>query len=176
MAMINVNRENSDPYYRYKMPRLVAKIEGKGNGIKTVVVNMVEIAKSLGRPASYPCKYFGCELGAQTQMDAKNERYIVNGAHDGDRLQDLLDGFIKKFVLCPDCENPETVLVCVKIGCNTLYLYWYLVSCIQHVDRKRAIHQGCQACGYQGTIGPRHKLTTFIQNHPPEGSSSSGKR
>jgi translation initiation factor 5 len=102
-----------------------------------------------------PCKYFGCELGAQTQMDAKNERYIVNGAHDGDRLQDLLDGFIKKFVLCPDCENPETVL---------------------HVDRKRAIHQGCQACGYQGTIGPRHKLTTFIQNHPPEGSSSSGKR
>ena len=24
--MINVNRENSDPYYRYKMPRLVAKV------------------------------------------------------------------------------------------------------------------------------------------------------
>ena len=45
-------------------------------------------------------------------MDAKSERYIVNGAHDGDRLQELLDGFIKKFVLCPDCENPETVLVC----------------------------------------------------------------
>lgn len=61
------------------------------------------------------CKYFGCELGAQTQMDAKNERYIVNGAHEGERLQDLLDGFIKKFVLCPDCENPETVLVRVNV-------------------------------------------------------------
>lgn len=57
------------------------------------------------------CKFFGCELGAQTQMDIKNSRYIVNGAHEEARLQDLLDGFIKKFVLCPECENPETHLV-----------------------------------------------------------------
>ena len=28
MAMVNVNRENSDPYYRYKMPRLMAKVGG----------------------------------------------------------------------------------------------------------------------------------------------------
>lgn len=58
-----------------------------------------------------PTKYFGCELGAQTQIDLKNERYIVNGSHDADKLQEILDGFIEKFVLCPDCENPETVLV-----------------------------------------------------------------
>ena len=59
-----------------------------------------------------PTKYFGCELGAQTQIDLKNERYIVNGSHDAEKLQDILDGFIEKFVLCPDCDNPETVLVC----------------------------------------------------------------
>ena len=35
----------------------------------------------------------------------------MNGSHDADKLQDILDGFIEKFVLCPDCENPETVLV-----------------------------------------------------------------
>ena len=65
---------------------------------------------------SDPCKYFGCELGAQTQMDTKNNRYIVNGAHEGSKLQAMLDGFIKKFVLCPECENPETDLVSVDIG------------------------------------------------------------
>ena len=43
-----------------------------------------------------PTKYFGCELGAQTQFDFKNDRYIVNGSHDASKLQDMLDGFIKK--------------------------------------------------------------------------------
>ena len=62
-------------------------------------------------PTLDPCKYFGCELGAQTQMDTKLGRYIVNGAHESAKLQDILDGFIKKFVLCPGCDNPETDLV-----------------------------------------------------------------
>jgi len=56
-------------------------------------------------------KFFGCELGAQVQMNAKEDRYIVNGAHDCEKLQNLLDGFIKRFVLCPNCDNPETKLV-----------------------------------------------------------------
>ncbi len=44
-----------DFLFRYKMPRLIAKVEGKGNGIKTVIPNMAEIARSLGRPPT--CKY-----------------------------------------------------------------------------------------------------------------------
>jgi translation initiation factor 5 len=58
-----------------------------------------------------PTKYFGCELGAQVKCDDKNERYIVNGEHDAERLQTILDGFISKFVLCASCRNPETDLV-----------------------------------------------------------------
>lgn len=50
MASVNVNRNLTDQFYRYKMPKLIAKVEGKGNGIKTVIVNMVEIAKALNRP------------------------------------------------------------------------------------------------------------------------------
>lgn len=67
---------------------------------------------------SDPTKYFGCELGAQTQFDLKNDRYIVNGAHEAIKLQGLLDGFIKKFVLCPQCSNPETNLVSNSKYCN----------------------------------------------------------
>ncbi|XP_060532170.1 eukaryotic translation initiation factor 5 [Cylas formicarius] len=160
---VNVNRSVSDVFYRYKMPRLMAKVEGKGNGIKTVIVNMAEVAKALGRPPTYPTKYFGCELGAQTQFDFKNERFIVNGSHDAGKLQDLLDGFIRKFVLCPECENPETELI---------------VS-----TKKNTISQGCKACGHHGLLVSNHKLMTFILKNPPnlnpatQGSSlTEGKR
>lgn len=143
---LNVNRNVQDSFYRYKMPRLVAKVEGKGNGIKTVIVNMVDVARALYRPPTYVTKYFGCELGAQTQFDIKAERYIVNGCHDGARLQDMLDGFIKRFVLCEKCDNPETVL---KV-------------------KKNLIGASCKACGHQYVLDMRHKLTTFIVKNPPE--------
>uniref|UniRef100_A0A8D0Q0P1 Eukaryotic translation initiation factor 5 n=1 Tax=Sus scrofa TaxID=9823 RepID=A0A8D0Q0P1_PIG len=54
---VNVNRSMSDQFYRYKMPRLIAKVEGKGNGIKTVIVNMVDGAKALNRKIG--CKGHG---------------------------------------------------------------------------------------------------------------------
>lgn len=148
MATVNINSEVTDPFYRYKMPRLIAKVEGKGNGIKTVIVNMSEIAKALSRPPTYPTKFFGCELGAQTMFDFKNERFIVNGSHDASKLQQLLDGFIKRFVLCPECSNPETQLTASQ--------------------KKQTISQRCIACGYTGMIDMRHKLTTFILKNPPD--------
>ncbi|XP_076172893.1 eukaryotic translation initiation factor 5 [Ptiloglossa arizonensis] len=163
MGSVNVNRNVSDAFYRYKMPRIQAKVEGKGNGIKTVIVNMVDVAKAIGRPATYPTKYFGCELGAQTQFDFKNERFIVNGSHDATKLQDLLDGFIRKYVLCPACDNPETEL---------------MVNA-----KKGTISQGCKACGYHGLLESNHKLNTYILKNPPslnpavQGSSlTEGKR
>jgi len=154
---LNVNRNVLDPFYRYKMPRLLAKVEGKGNGIKTVIANMTEIAKALERPPTYPTKYFGCELGAQTQFDLKNERYIVNGEHDAGRLQEILDGFIKKFVLCSACDNPETTLTVQK--------------------NKGVIHSKCKACGNAAIIDPKHKLSTFILKNPPkEQKDEAGKK
>ncbi|CAF1663363.1 unnamed protein product [Adineta ricciae] len=56
MAMINVNRQTNDMFYRYKMPKLIAKVEGTGNGIKTVVVNATAIAKALNRPTTCEAK------------------------------------------------------------------------------------------------------------------------
>lgn len=163
MSTVNVNRNVTDIFYRYKMPRISAKVEGKGNGIKTVIVNMAEVAKALGRPATYPTKYFGCELGAQTQFDYKHERFIVNGSHDAEKLQDLLDGFIRKYVLCPECDNPETDL---KVQA-----------------KKGTISQSCKACGFHGPLEVHHKVNTFIIKNPPnmnpstQGSSlTEGKR
>lgn len=78
---VNIGGDSADKSYRYKMPQLIAKIEGRGNGIKTVIPNMPEIAKALQTEPAYPTKYFGMELGALSNYFAKTERAIVNGAH-----------------------------------------------------------------------------------------------
>ncbi|KAG1042659.1 hypothetical protein G6F43_011843 [Rhizopus delemar] len=154
MAAINVRRDVQDSFYRYKMPRLQAKVEGKGNGIKTVVVNMAEIARALSRPPSYPTKYFGVELGAQVKCDDKNERYIVNGDHDANKLQSTLDGFINKFVLCQSCKNPETDII------------------IKNDD----ILMDCKACGARNTADMRHKLSAYIVKNPPAVASKNVRK
>uniref|UniRef100_A0A183BJV6 Eukaryotic translation initiation factor 5 n=1 Tax=Globodera pallida TaxID=36090 RepID=A0A183BJV6_GLOPA len=130
---INVNRGVHDPFYRYKMPRILAKVEGKGND---------------------PTKYFGCELGAQTNFDLKNERYIVNGEHDANKLQDILDGFIRKFVLCPSCDNPETVLTV----------------------KRQVINGKCKACGHTYMVDPKQKLSTFILKNPPPSENNDAEK
>ncbi|KAI9504380.1 eukaryotic translation initiation factor 5 [Coemansia spiralis] len=144
--MVNICRDNEDPFYRYQMPKMQGKIEGKGNGIKTVLPNITDVARALSRPPSYATKYFGTELGAQTKMDEKNEKYIVNGAHEVSKLQDILDGFIDKFVLCGNCKCPETDLIV----------------------KDQFIVKKCKACGKRTDVDMRHKLTTFILKNPPE--------
>ncbi|KAK9708352.1 eukaryotic translation initiation factor 5 [Basidiobolus ranarum] len=146
MTAINIRRDVKDSFYRYKMPRLLAKVEGRGNGIKTVVPNMTDISRSLCRPPAYPTKYFGCELGAQVKCEAKNDRYIINGSHEAEKMQKLLDGFIDKFVLCGACKNPETDLIISKDD----------------------IIRDCKACGQRTPVDMRQKLTTYILKNPPE--------
>lgn len=41
-------------------------------------------------------KFYGCELGAQTNFDKTTGTSIVNGAHDQKKLCELLEDFIKK--------------------------------------------------------------------------------
>ncbi|XP_076940476.1 eukaryotic translation initiation factor 5-like [Bidens hawaiensis] len=153
MALQNIGASNSDDaFYRYKMPKMITKIEGRGNGIKTNIVNMVDVAKALARPASYTTKYFGCELGAQSKFDEKTGVSLVNGSHDTAKLAGLLENFIKKYVQCYGCGNPETEI---------------LVTKTQMVQLK------CAACGFVSDVDMRDKLTSFILKNPPEQKKNS---
>ncbi|TAQ90871.1 hypothetical protein B7494_g756 [Chlorociboria aeruginascens] len=155
MATVNIRRDVSDPFYRYKMEKIQSKIEGKGNGIKTVIVNLSSVAQSLARPGAYVIKYFGFELGAQTNTNPADDRWIINGAHEATKLQDYLDGFISKFVLCKKCKNPETDVV-IKDG---------------------RILLDCKACGQRSDVDLRLKLSGFIlKNQPKKGKKDKTKK
>lgn len=137
------------------MERLQSKVEGKGNGIKTVIVNLSSVASSLSRPASYVIKYFGFELGAQTNNNPADDRWIINGAHEASKLQDYLDGFISKFVLCKKCKNPETD---VQIKDGNILL-------------------DCKACGQRSDVDARLKLSSFIiKSQPKKGKKDKSEK
>lgn len=155
MATVNIRSDVKDPFYRYKMERLQSKIEGKGNGIKTVIVNLSSVASSLARPGAYVIKYFGFELGAQTNTNPSDDRWIINGAHEASKLQDYLDGFINKFVLCKKCKNPETDVI-IKEGHIVL---------------------DCKACGQRSDVDLRQKLSGFIlKNQPKKGKKDKSEK
>lgn len=153
MLNISGTSKNDDPTYRYKMPRLESKIEGRGNGIKTVVTNMAAISEALNRPPSLPTKFFGTELGAQSRWEDETEKATVNGAHNTGDLQKLLNIFIDKFVLCPKCHLPETALVV----------------------RKQLIQHKCSACGAKEAVDMSHKLCTFILKEAATATAAAAK-
>ncbi|PXF40579.1 putative eukaryotic translation initiation factor 5-1 [Gracilariopsis chorda] len=147
MESVNIGG-GDDQFNRYKMPPVIGKVEGRGNGIKTRIVNCVEVARALHRPPGYVCKFFGCELCAQTKINDADGEYIVNGAFSQSVLADTLQKFIKMFVLCNSCNLPETDIKVKKNGLIT---------------------QVCNACGATGVCDMTHKLCTYIVNNPPDG-------
>ncbi len=142
MSIINIAGTTpvDDPNYRYKMPTVVGKIEGKGNGIKTVIVNIYDLSTALHREPGEVNKFFGCEIGAQTTYNEKDDKAIVNGAHSDQVLQSSVHKYIEAFVLCPNCRLPETDYK-IKNGC---------------------IWHRCKACGHKEMVDMNHKLCTYI--------------
>jgi len=147
----NIPRDVEDAFYRYKMPLVKTKVESQGNGVKTVIVNCSDVAKSLNRNPDHLSKFFGFEFGAVTMV--QNGKYIIRGSQDVEPLQKALDVFIEKFVLCGVCRLPETV---INIKGTRMFL-------------------NCRACGQINECDPNNKLVAYIIKHEGKGFTEKDK-
>ena len=146
MATFNLNHKD-DPFYRYKMPAVTLKYEGKNTRVRTVIVNMTEIAKSMYRSPHYIVKFISTTLGVQMQIDCDG-RHMIKGHHTTENIQKLISKFLDKYVLCTKCSNPETIL---KVASKKVKLL-------------------CTACGHSSTYNDQHKFIKYILSHPPSQS------
>ncbi|KAF7684423.1 Eukaryotic translation initiation factor 5 [Astathelohania contejeani] len=135
--LININPNTNDPFYRYKMPKPTTAIEGRGNGIKTIITNLDAIGQALNRSPVYILKHLSYELGSQSKNDAK--KYSINGSHETSKIQDKIYGFIKLYVICTGCDNPETEFI-----------------------NDRGLKKSCFACGHKDKVEGNSKLINFI--------------
>ncbi len=140
MERLNISgtRVRDDPHYRYTMPSLEIRHEGKGNGQKTVILNGKDVSDALDRPLEILVKYFGIELGCQSRLET--ERVILNGTYTSTQLQTVLNTFIDMYVLCPNCALPETDM--------TL--------------KKEIVGHKCRSCGAKNMVPGDHKLNKYI--------------
>jgi hypothetical protein len=99
----------------------------------------------------------------QALWGGEQRQSAVLGAHSGLQQRRLCaaalacagaQGFIKKYVQCYSCGNPETV---VKV-------------------RKENISLKCKACGAVSDVDARHKLNTYILKNPPEEKVSKAEK
>ena len=61
--MLNINGK-SDPSYRYKMNPIKFTINGKGNGIFTIIHNLNDIGKSINHPENLLLKFLSTYFGS----------------------------------------------------------------------------------------------------------------
>lgn len=128
----------SDPFYRYRMKAVQCEHRRRRN--KTVILNMVQIAKDLNRSPEEVIKYLGGALSSSGSYSSKSREYVVNGSHSQQIVQDKLQEYCEMFVVCDICNNPETVY---RIKRDTIFL-------------------DCAACGGRSGVDRTHKLCKFI--------------
>jgi len=140
---------SEDPFYRYKMRQLYVQVVGKGKMIKTVLLNIDDVAKDLKVAPSYMTAFIGYEIGAQYKYDAKKperEKASISGDIQVVDLSTIVKEFIQKVILCPKCKLPETTM---------------------RIDKKtQIVSLTCRSCGEASNLILRPKFQQFILNHP----------
>ena len=122
--MLNINGKIDDSY-RYKMPALKSNINGKGNGIFTIITNINDVSKYINQPPALLLKFLSVYNGSM----ANEEKMSITGSYAPDELQKALQIYINRFVICPKCGVPETIPYLKKESKKNILLELKCSSC-----------------------------------------------
>ncbi len=101
----------------------IEKVKGHIEGSKTIISNLKQIAKDLGRDADHLLKYLLRETATAGKFS--RGRVIFASKISAKRLNDKIRKYASEFVFCSECGKPETQLI----------------------EEKGIAYLRCQACG-----------------------------
>jgi len=90
---------------RFEMP----VVDSFNQGQKTVVKNFSAILKAIRRDEKHLLKYLTKELAAPASTE--ENRLVLNGKFSQPQLQQAFEAYIKTFVLCRECNRPDTKII-----------------------------------------------------------------
>lgn len=114
MKSLNIGGDPNDPFYRYKMP-MVETTFTKKNGGTVVITNAKEIAEAIKRSLKDIAKYMSSVTGSSVRVTRST--IVLQCTIDVKTLQCMIFDYIKEYVLCTACGNPETVIKENQQGC-----------------------------------------------------------
>jgi translation initiation factor 2 subunit 2 len=90
---------------RFDVPDPEVRVEGNA----TVYENFQGTLDRLDRDAEHLLKFLQNELGTSAHID-ESGRARLTGEFDADRVADVLDAYLTRYVQCPECGLPDTRL------------------------------------------------------------------
>jgi translation initiation factor 2 beta subunit (eIF-2beta)/eIF-5 len=113
MPKVNIPNSATDPTYRYKRDKIEITIQNTNGGI-TKLLNIDKIAVQLGTKQDEILKFL--KKKANTSIIEKNGPFLRK-SETVENIENMLEDFIKKEILCPLCNNPEFTAEIVKKTC-----------------------------------------------------------
>jgi len=90
---------------RFDFPTVESIIQGK----QTIWKNFSKVAKDLKREPDQLYKFIMKEIS--TASTISNQTLVLNGVFNNYKLNQILEKYIKSFVLCSACNKPDTEIV-----------------------------------------------------------------
>mmetsp|Transcript_29894 Transcript_29894/g.46275 ORF Transcript_29894/g.46275 Transcript_29894/m.46275 type:complete len:189 (-) Transcript_29894:129-695(-) len=148
-----VNIDGSDdPYNHYKVPQLQIQIVQKGEKMKTMLLNLEEVARALCLQPDYMVAFLGYGLDTKFKYDMNRQRASLNGEYTCFEINGVMSNMINEYVLCDLCRLPEQNIPC-RYSKN---------------PKQGTINTSCNACGKKKVLEVKDdKFLQFIYHNPP---------
>ena len=90
---------------RFTVPRAYSVIQGN----RTIIQNFSEVADAMNRDPQHVLKFLLREMG--TAGNLEGSRAIMQGKFTHYLINDRIEDYVKRFVMCHECNRPDTKII-----------------------------------------------------------------